>query len=314
MFYGKYVSVAEKRHKAEKKLKSLKKRNPGIQPVIIQGRSLAKNWWGKAWNKNLESYADYANRIGRGRSYVRHMAVLDLKIEPGKIRGLVQGSTSKPYKVDITIKPMAKAKWKQIKKKSRGRLGNLKDILGGKFPKEMEEIYTLKGQGLFPAPGEIELNCNCPDWAVMCKHVAAVLYGAGARLDDDPALFFVLRRVKIEELISQTLEEGKKDLLTKSQAKSSRVIKETGGLSELFGIDLEDSDPLPPPKKSHRLKDRAGIETLFKRRTKKETSVSELIEKSDMPPQKVRNILSLLARQGKIERIARGVYKCYPGY
>ena len=132
MFYGRYVSVAEKRHKAEQKLKALKKKNPGIQPVIIQGRSLAKNWWGKAWNKNLESYADYANRIGRGRSYVRHMAVLDLKIEPGKIRGLVQGSTNRPYKVDITIKPMAKAKWEQIKKKSRGRLGNLKDILGGK--------------------------------------------------------------------------------------------------------------------------------------------------------------------------------------
>lgn len=314
MFYGKYVSVAEKRHKAERKLKALKKKNPGIQPVIIQGRSLAKNWWGKAWNKNLESYADYANRIGRGRSYVRHMAVLDLKIEPGKIKGLVQGSTSTPYKVDITIKPMAKTKWEQLKKKSRGRLGNLKDILGGKFPQEMEEIFTLKGQGLFPSPEEIELDCSCPDWAVMCKHVAAVLYGAGARLDDDPALFFVLRKVKIEELISQTLEEGKKDLLTKSKAKSSRVIKKTSGLSELFGIDLADATPLPTPKKPHRLKDRASIETLFKRRTKRKTSVSELIEKSDMPPQKVRNILSQLSRQGKIKRISRGVYKGCPGY
>ncbi len=189
------------------------------------------------------------------------------------------------------------------------------------LPKELEDIFTLKGQGLFPSPQEIKLNCDCPDWAVMCKHVAAVLYGTGARLDDDPALFFVLRKANIQELISQTLEEGKKEWLNRSKAKSSRVIKDTGGLSQLFGIDLEDTSPLPPQppsrpnavqirkKGSHRLNDKAGIETLFKRRTKRETAVSELIEKSDMPPQKVRNILVQLVRQKKIERIGRGIYK-----
>jgi uncharacterized Zn finger protein len=305
--------------------------------VILEGQTLAKTWWGKAWNKNLERYADYANRIGRGRSYVRHGAVLDLKIQPGKVSGLVMGSTSTPYKVAITIKPIPPKQWQDIKNQCRGKMDSIRQLMSGKLPKELEALFTQKGKGLFPSPKEIGLNCSCPDWAVMCKHVAAVLYGIGARLDDDPGLFFILRKAKVNDLVAETVQESKKDLLNRSGKKSSRIIDDKSrNLSDMFGIDLDTDDlpSLPPaktkpvrpkaarakkkssqppvtPKDTHasKIRNAAGIETLFKRRTKRHTAVAEVIEKSDMTPQKVRNTLYNLVKKGKLERVSRGAYK-----
>lgn len=237
--YPRYVSVAEKRKKSQRSLEKLKKSNPDISPVVITGRKLTRTWWGKSWNDNLESYSDYSNRIGRGRTYVRNGAVLDLKMTQGKISALVQGSTSKPYQVTITIQPLSKDVWEAITKDCAGKIDSLHELIEGKFPKALSDLFTTKGKGLFPAPKEIILNCSCPDWANMCKHVAAVLYGVGARLDDDPALFFVLRNVNIEELISETINKKSQSLLEKSKAKSRRVIDETD-ISGMFGIELED--------------------------------------------------------------------------
>jgi uncharacterized Zn finger protein len=243
-FYGfpKYVSVAEKKAKAEKKLKQLRKKNPDINPVIIEGKALAKTWWGNAWNKNLEKYADYSNRIGRGRSYVRHGAVLDLRISPGKVQALVQGSGSKPYSVIVDFKKMPKTNWVRIKQACKGKMESMQQLIAGKFPKELAEIFTEKGSGLFPVPGEIKFTCSCPDWAVMCKHVAATLYGIGARLDEDPHLFFLLRKINITDLVSETIRESKKDLLSKANKKTSRVIEDDNALSDIFGIDLGGPD------------------------------------------------------------------------
>jgi uncharacterized Zn finger protein len=245
--YPKYVSVAEKKAKAEKKLKQLMKKNPGMNPVVIEGKALATTWWGKAWNQNLEKYADYSNRIGRGRSYVRHGAVLDLQIAPGEVRALVQGSMSTPYTVTVKIKPILPTHWTEIKTACRGRMDSLKQLLAGKFPKEMEDLFTRKGTGLFPAPEEIDFSCSCPDWAFMCKHVAAALYGIGARLDQNPGLFFTLRKVNVAELISETIKDSKADLLEKSRKKSGRVL-EVDSLSDLFGIDLDKPDEPDEPK------------------------------------------------------------------
>ena len=361
-YYPAYVSVAQKKARAERKRNALKKKNPGIQPVIIEGRTLARTWWGKSWNRNLEQYADYANRIGRGRSYVRHGAVLDLQITPGTITALVAGSAGAPYRVIITIQPIPKKQWRHIQARCRDQMDSLKQLLAGQFPKTLEAVFTQKGQGLFPAPEEISLDCSCPDWAVMCKHVAAVLYGVGARLDQDPSLFFVLRKADVKDLVSETVNAGKKELLTRSRQKSSRIMEDQADLSGLFGIDIEESaasdeppvKPKRPEKKpsastrppkplkkskaastrpvknasaahaaaqkgpektvpselpSRKIKNAAGIETLFKRRTKRLTRVAEVIEKSDMDPQKVRNILFRLVQVGKLERISRGVYR-----
>jgi uncharacterized Zn finger protein len=245
--YPRYVSVAEKRAKAAKKLKQLKKKNPHINPIVIDGTAIARTWWGKAWNKNLEAYADYSNRIGRGRSYVRHGAVLDLQIRSGEVESLVQGSRSKPYSVTIRIKAMGKKNWKEIKTASEGKLDSLQELLAGKFPKGLGEIFATQGRGLFPSPKEIAFHCSCPDSAYMCKHVAATLYGIGARLDQDPELFFKLRKVKMKDLVSEAVEGKTRELLKKARKKTARVIDDSD-LADVFGIDME-STAAPKPKR-----------------------------------------------------------------
>jgi len=235
--YPRYVSVGEKRAKARRKLKQLKKKHPGIRPVVIEGNTLVRTWWGKAWNGNLSKYADYSNRVGRGRSYVRHGAVLDLQISPGQVKALVLGSRQSPYTVTMQIKPISKAIWTQIRAACEGQLASLQELLEGRFPKGLAELFTAKGSGLFPAPKEIEFKCSCPDWATMCKHVAAVLYGIGTRLDEDPSLFFVLRKMKMDDLITQAVRDKSTRLLKQAKKKTSRVIDDAD-LGDVFGIDL----------------------------------------------------------------------------
>lgn len=247
--YPPYVSAAEKKAKAAKKRAQLMKKNPGLKPVLLPGSTLARTWWGKSWNKNLERYADYSNRIGRGRSYVRHGAVLDLQIDPGAVKALVQGSGSKPYSVAIEIKNLNKNIWNEIKATCEGKLESLQELLMGDFPKTLGEIFMQKEAGLFPSPKEINFNCSCPDWADMCKHVAASLYGVGARLDEEPSLFFKLRKVDVDDLVTQAVEDKTRKLLKKAEKKSGKVLDDSR-LSELFGIEMEgESAPKPTRKK-----------------------------------------------------------------
>ncbi|WP_347275526.1 hypothetical protein [Candidatus Kuenenia sp.] len=236
--FPRYVSVGEKQQRAKNTLEQLKKKNKDIKPVILAGNTLAKTWWGKAWNKNLEGYADYSNRIGRGRSYVRCGSVLDLKIREGMITSLVQGSDSSPYSIEITINTLEKGIWEEVKDFCKGKLDSLQELLMGKFPKTLDELFTTHGKGLFPSPKEIKFDCSCPDWASMCKHIAATLYGVGARLDDDPNLFFLLRKIEIGDLISETVKDKTEELLTRAKRKSSRIIEDQD-LSSVFGIEMD---------------------------------------------------------------------------
>lgn len=237
--FPRYVSIGEKLLKAQKKLKQLKKKNPSITPLIIQGAKLTRTWWGKAWNTNLEKYADYSNRIGRGRSYIRNGFVLDLKINPGEVTSLVQGSRSQPYKVAIKIGPLDKGAWNEIKKHCEGKIESLQEFIEGRFPRDLIEIFTAKGEGLFPSPKEIKFNCSCPDWASMCKHVAATLYGVGVKLDDDPKLFFLLRKAKMDDLITEALRDKSKKMLKKAEKMTSRVIDDLEA-GKMFGIDIDE--------------------------------------------------------------------------
>jgi uncharacterized Zn finger protein len=229
------VPVAKKKQNAEKALKKLKKTSPDIRPVVITGNKIAKTWWGMAWNKNLESYADYSNRIDRGRSYVRNGAVLDLQIEPGVVTAIVAGSGRSPYNVEITINSLSRAKWEKITAICGRSIANIDQLVDGQFPKELEELFTQKGEGLFPSPKEIKFSCDCPDWASMCKHVAAALYGIGARFDEDPTLFFSLRNIEIEALIKKSIEEKMENMLKNSDKKTRRVIQDAD-IGGLFGI------------------------------------------------------------------------------
>ena len=181
-----YIPVAERRRLAAKKIAKLKKAGRKISPVEIAGRKITTTFWGDAWSQNLESYSDYANRLPRGRTYVRNGSLIDLQIEAGRVRALVSGSEI--YQVDVKIKRLAKPRWSDIKGQCAGQIDSLVELLQGSISKGVMEIVTRKGKGLFPAPREISLDCSCPDWATMCKHVAATLYGVGARLDHKPEL------------------------------------------------------------------------------------------------------------------------------
>ena len=238
MGYGgfpKYETIAEKKAKANKSLTKLRKKNPDIQPIIIEGRTLAKSWWGKAWNQNLENYADYQNRINRGKSYVRNNMVLDLKIKKGMVLAKVQGRRAKPYDVEVLIDALDNKKWEHITVLCNNRIDSLEQLIEGKFPKELESLFREKEYGLFPSPNEIHFSCSCPDWASMCKHVAACLYGIGTRLDSDPMLFFELRDIDSKELIEKSVEQKLESMLQNASKKSNREI-ETKDISDIFGL------------------------------------------------------------------------------
>ena len=233
--YPEYVPVATKMANARRALARLKKKNPDVRPVSIEGTKIAKTWWGSAWNKNLESYADYANRIARGRAYVRNGFVLDLQIGPEHATAVVAGSGAAPYDVEIKIKALRQATWKKITQMCGRSIASIEQLVHGKFPKELEALFTQKGEGLFPSPKEIEFSCSCPDWAYMCKHVAAALYGIGARFDEDPALFFKLRDIEIDALVKKSIDEKMDSMLKNSGKATARVIK-GADIGELFGI------------------------------------------------------------------------------
>jgi len=342
--FAPYVSVAEKKAKAARQLEKIKKKNPGISPVLIAGTKIADTWWGKSWNNNLEGYADYSNRIGRGRNYLRHGAVLDLKIDSGEVKAMVQGGAPRPYAVAVKIKPINKDTWKKIKDACQGKFDSLPGLLDGKFPKELGEILTARGQGLFPSPQEIDFSCSCPDWAYMCKHVAAVLYGIGARVDHDPLLFFKLRNADVRDLISAAVEDKTRKLLQKAGERTSRVMDGID-LTGLFGIEMEDGikdtaksllhQPVKPAGKkkaqessstsSIARKKVMGIKKMPEKapaskpsdtkrvegiiiKSRKGVTIDTLINKTGIERKKLHNILFRLRSVGKIARTENGGY------
>ncbi len=239
-----YVTGAERKAKAEKQLKNLKSKNKTgeLSPMVIDGRNISSSWWGKAWCQNLESYADYHNRIGRGKSYVRNGMVIDLKIFKGKIEALVAGSRPQPYECSINIAPLIPKAWKNIKEHLNSKFDSLQILLNGDFPEPLQHVFSSREHGFFPTPKEITMDCSCPDWAILCKHLAAVLYGVGARLDKNPELIFTLRGVDATELISETIQSHKGTLLDKAkEAKKRKVIINItdNELGAMFDIDFK---------------------------------------------------------------------------
>jgi uncharacterized Zn finger protein len=165
-----YVTVAERQEKARKQLEKMKKKGLNVQPVQLSGRKIAASFWGKGWCDHMESFSDYSNRLPRGRSYVRNGSVCHLEIKSGQIMAIVSGSAL--YNVSISINPLTAKKWDAVKRCCAGRIGSLIDLLRGKLDHGVMEVVTNRKEGLFPLPGEIKFDCDCPDWAGMCKHVA----------------------------------------------------------------------------------------------------------------------------------------------
>jgi uncharacterized Zn finger protein len=232
--FGRKPTVQEQRRNAARESHRLTKSGEKLSPVVIEGRTIASSVWGKAWCDNLESYRDFEYRLPRGRSYVRHHAVIDLKVSAGQIAGLVCGS--EVYSVEIAIKPLAAAHWGRIKSQCAGQVGSLIELLEGRLSEAVMRIITHRDDGLFPKPAEIQMECSCPDSATMCKHVAAVMYGVGARLDHQPELLFALRNTDHADLIAQATD------FEVTRKGSGRKTIADDALGSVFGIEL---DPMP---------------------------------------------------------------------
>ncbi len=221
----------------------MEKSGKKLEPVDLKGSKIAATFWGKEWCVNLESYSDYSNRLPRGRTYVRNGSVIDLKIAEGKVAALVQGSSL--YTVTITIAALADSAWGAFKKRCAGKISSLLDLLQGRLDKGVLEEITSRSGGLFPSPREIKLSCSCPDGASMCKHVAATLYGVGARLDGKPELFFTLRGADMQELI--TAATASAAMHDAGSADSGLAVDD---LSAIFGVEIESAAPEKPIKKN----------------------------------------------------------------
>jgi len=228
------MTVAERRQQARKDMAKLGKRKQGT-PVVIVGSKIAKSFWGKAWCSNLERYSDYASRLPRGRSYVRSGQVVDLQITAGKVAALVSGTEL--YETTITIAPVKSPQWKAICRDCAGSIDSVVELLQGRLAQGVMDRVCRERDGLFPAPREIKLSCSCPDSARMCKHVAAVLYGVGARLDQQPDLLFVLRGVDQNELIA-----GAGQGLATGSAPASVDVLHDGDMAALFGLEMADGE------------------------------------------------------------------------
>lgn len=227
-------NMSELKRNAAVSRKKEEKKGKVLEPVVVQGRAIVKNWWGKAWCSNLEQYADYENRMDRGKRYVRTGAVLDLKIKKGKIIARVQGTRKSPYKVEIRISPFSEEKCQNIIEKCGRKMENIEELMSGNFPVEMQELFQSR-DGFFPTPKEISFQCSCPDWALMCKHVSAVLYGVGVRLDEQPLLFFELRGIDVGRFIDVTLASKVEEMLA-NQGKPSDRIMDEADIKGLFGV------------------------------------------------------------------------------
>ncbi|CAK0772622.1 SWIM zinc finger [Azospirillaceae bacterium] len=234
-----YVRVAERRRKAEREVEKMRKKGVVASPVVIAGRGIASTFWGKAWCNNLESYRDYENRLPRGRTYVRNGSVIDLQIAPLSVKALVSGSEI--YKVSVSIAAASEVQWRSICRDCAGGVDSLVELLQGKLSKAVMERLCRQDEGLFPKPKEIKFSCSCPDSASMCKHIAAVLYGVGARLDQQPELLFRLRAVNEADLVAG-LDQALP--LSKAEPAPDKIL-DSDDLSALFGFELAEGNGLP---------------------------------------------------------------------
>ena len=238
-YYGftDYLSVGARRAQAARELATLRKRGREASPIVIEGRTIAATFWGKSWCDNLERYSDFANRLPRGRSYVRHGSVVDLQVAPGCVTALVSGSTM--YDVKVTVAPVPRTHWSAICEDCAGAIDSLIELLQGRFSTGVMTRLCEEKRGLFPSPQDIIFTCSCPDWASMCKHVAAVLYGIGARLDQQPELLFTLRKVEQQDLIAKAGSDLSKTRKGPARAK----VLESDDLAGMFGIDIAPTTP-----------------------------------------------------------------------
>ncbi len=236
-----YVPVAQRRQKAARAVAKLKRAGTALSPVAAGRGAIARTFWGQAWCQNLERYSDYANRMPRGRTYLRNGSVIDLGIAAGTVTAQVMGSSL--YRVEVNISAVPARRWQGIARDCAQSIDSLVELLQGQLSTSVMERITRPGAGLFPSPKEISFSCSCPDWAAMCKHVAATLYGVGARLDAQPELLFILRKVDAKQLILRAGEGGPP---VRKLPGVGRIL-DPSKLADVFGIEMAGPATKPSP-------------------------------------------------------------------
>lgn len=160
-----------------------------------------KTWWGEQWLNSLNDI-DYSNRLPRGSSYANKGAVEKITIKNNVIHAKVKGSRPSPYKVDIILPPFFEPELGQFIDKLAVRPVIISKLLNRELDPEILSIAESCGLKVFPKKWtDFKMQCSCPDWAVPCKHLAAVIYKVSAEIDNNPFLAFELHNVDlIDEL------------------------------------------------------------------------------------------------------------------
>ncbi len=239
------LSVRERRARAERERAKLAAKGP-LAPVRVEGRMIARTFWGRSWCLNLERYSDYETRLPRGRSYLRSGSVLDLTVRPGRVLARVSGT--RLYRVEVEVAAVPDRRWAALRRDCAGTIDSLVELLQGHLSQAVMDRVCRQETGLFPSPSEIAFRCSCPDWASMCKHVAAVLYGIGVRLDQRPELLFELRHVEAQELVAAAAD----GLPLAVQPLRPGRRREGAALSEMFGIEIAEAGAETPKRRKAR--------------------------------------------------------------
>ena len=286
-FYGwkPYVPVAVRRRQAEKLAAKSAKAGAALSPVRASRGAIARPFWGRAWCDNLERYSDYANRMPRGRTYVRNGSVIHLEIGEGEVRAKVVGSSL--YAVTVTVAKVPGEHWRAVSAECATSIDSLVELLQGRLSKAVMERICKPGTGLFPAPRDIKLDCSCPDWAEMCKHVAAVLYGVGARLDQQPELLFRLRQVDPKDLVAQ----AGAGLPRARRGPAAGKVLEADRIADVFGIEMDEGAArvkvVAPGKSAARVKIATAPKAMSRAKATAPAKGATLAKARKQPPAKI---------------------------
>jgi uncharacterized Zn finger protein len=179
-------------------------------PIAVEGGikarskrgAIGEQWWSRRFIAVLDSYG-LSSRLQRGRSYARRGQVLEFSLASGKVTARVQGSRPDPYRVSITVRPLTAAQWRAVESRLAGQALFRARLLAGEMPAEIEEVFASCGTPLFPASAhDLTMSCNCPDWGVPCKHLAAVCYVLAEAFDADPFAMLAWRGRGRDELLA----------------------------------------------------------------------------------------------------------------
>jgi len=177
-------------------------------------QTFGKTWWGSEWLKSL-THIDYANRIPRGSAYARKGAVRSIDVNGNVITAKVSGSRPTPYRVTIRVPLFKKEQTELFMKKLLEQPALISKLLNRELDPEVFHVAKRIGLNLFPQRwSDLDMNCSCPDWAVPCKHLAAVIYMMSREIDNDPFLVFSMHGVDLlDELKKRNVEIEKEQVM-----------------------------------------------------------------------------------------------------